>query len=270
MQPEIQKIDVEFANKIVKAILEQIGGQSRKMRKSWTTVCTDFTEDLTFRGYFEVGMRIVITGGPASEPIDQVRYITNQSTGELAVKLAQRFSAADHQVELFLGRGATSRLETARYFQTNEDLHRLLSEVTERHRVDGVLHAAALSDFGVAQAFAGGRKSNAAKISSDAGSIELRLVPKPKLIRGLRDLFANAYIVGWKFELEGTPVDVEREGVQQIGLSRTNACILNGGAFGPGFGFCTGQGLVRTLPTKDALSDWLVNVVGNASAASKH
>ena len=71
----------------------------------------------------------MITGGPASEPIDQVRFITNQSTGELAVKLAQRFSAAGHEVELFLGRGAIWRLETARYFQTNEDLHRLLSEV---------------------------------------------------------------------------------------------------------------------------------------------
>jgi phosphopantothenoylcysteine synthetase/decarboxylase len=212
----------------------------------------------------------MITGGPASEPIDRVRCITNQSTGELAVKLAQRFSAAEHQVELFLGRGATCRLETARYFQTNEDLHRLLSEVPERNRVDAVLHAAALSDFGVARTLVAGKDSDTAKISSDAEFIDLRLVPKPKLIRGLRDLFANAYIMGWKFELKGTRTDVERAGVQQIELSRTNACVLNGSAFGPGFGFCTGQGLVRTLPTKDALSDWLVTVVGDASAAGKH
>ena len=67
-------------------------------------------------------MRILITGGPASEPIDRVRFITNQSTGELAVKLAQGFSAAGHNVELFLGHGASWRLETARYFQTNDDL----------------------------------------------------------------------------------------------------------------------------------------------------
>jgi phosphopantothenate---cysteine ligase (CTP) len=214
-------------------------------------------------------MRIVITGGPASEPIDQVRFITNQSTGELAVKLAQRFSLAGHQVELFLGRGATSRLETAVYFQTNEDLHRLLSEVAERNRVDAVLHAAALSDFGVGRILVAGKSATAAKISSDAESIELQLVPKPKLIRGLRDLFAGAYIIGWKYELDGTPVDVEREGIRQIELSRTNACILNGAAFGPGFGFCTGLGLVQTLPTKDALSDWLVDVVARVSAAGK-
>ena len=214
-------------------------------------------------------MRIVITGGPASEPIDQVRFITNQSTGELAVKLAQKFSAAGHQVELFLGRGAISRLETAKRFQTNEDLHRLLSEVAQRDHVQAVFHAAALSDFGVGQTLVSGRISEAAKISSDAESIELRLVPKPKLIRGLRDLFGSAYIVGWKFELEATSMEVVQEGVRQIELSRTNACVVNGSAFGPGFGFCTGRGLVRTLATKDALADWLVKLVGSNSAAGE-
>src|ERR1700683_5593740 len=215
-------------------------------------------------------MRIVITGGPASEPIDRVRCITNQSTGELAVKLAQKFSAAGDRVELFLGRGAIWRSEIAKYFQTNEDLHRFLSEVQQRDRVDAVLHAAALSDFGVARMRVPGGSSEAAKISSEAGSIELRLVPKPKLIRDLRDLFANAYIIGWKFELDGTPMDVVREGMRQIEVNRTNACVLNGSAYGRGFVFCTSLGLVSTLPTKDAISDWLVEVVGKASPEGKY
>jgi phosphopantothenoylcysteine synthetase/decarboxylase len=215
-------------------------------------------------------MRIVITGGPASEPIDQVRFITNQSTGELAVKLAQGFLAAGHQVDLFLGRGATWRLESAKFFQTNEDLCRLLGEMTDRGGVDAVLHAAALSDFGVARRMVSGRATEAAKISSDAETIELQLVPKPKLIRHLRGWFSSAYIIGWKFELEGTPGDAVKEGVQQIELNRTNACVVNGSAFGPGFGFCSAQGLVRTLPTKEALATWLAEFVTGTSTAGKH
>jgi phosphopantothenoylcysteine synthetase/decarboxylase len=215
-------------------------------------------------------MRIVITGGPASEPIDQVRFITNQSTGELAVKLAQAFLATGHQVDLFLGRGATWRLESAKFFQTNEDLCRLLGEMTDRGGVDAVLHAAALSDFGVARRMVSGRATEAAKISSDAETIELRLVPKPKLIRHLRGWFSSAYIIGWKFELEGTPGDAVKEGVQQIELNRTNACVVNGSAFGPGFGFCSAQGLVRTLPTKEALATWLAEFVAGTSTAGKH
>jgi phosphopantothenate---cysteine ligase (CTP) len=210
-------------------------------------------------------MRILITGGPGSEPIDQVRVITNHSTGELSVKLALAFRAAGHRVELFLGQGAIWRLESARYFQTNEDLQRLLVDVPDRDRVAAVLHAAALSDFGVAEVIVPGKKSDAAKISSDAASILLRLVPKPKLIRRLRELFANAYIAGWKFELEGTSADLVQEGVEQVRVSRTDACIVNGSAFGSGFGFCTGAGLLRTLPTKDALSDWLIEVVARGA-----
>jgi phosphopantothenate---cysteine ligase (CTP) len=206
-------------------------------------------------------MQIVITGGPASEPIDRVRFITNRSTGELAVKLAQRFLAAGHNVELLLGRGASWQLETAKYFQTNEELHRLLSEAAARAPVDAVLHAAALSDFEVAKAIVSGRASGAAKISSAAELVELHLVPKPKVIHRLRGLFASAYLVGWKFELDGTPTDVVREGVQQIESHGTDACIVNGAAFGSGFGFCTRQGLVRTLPTKEALSEWLLEAV---------
>jgi hypothetical protein len=164
-------------------------------------------------------------------------------------------------VELFLGRGAGWHLDTARYFQTNEELGRLLSEAAVRAPVDAVLHAAALSDFGVAKAIVSGGASDAAKISSDAELVELRLVPKPKLIRRLRGLFAGAFIVGWKFELEGTPADVIRKGIQQIESNGTNACIVNGGAFGSGFGFCTRRGLVRTLPSKDSLSEWLLEVV---------
>jgi phosphopantothenoylcysteine synthetase/decarboxylase len=107
-------------------------------------------------------MRIVITGGPGSEPIDRVRYITNQSTGELAVKLARRFSEGGHQVELFLGNGAIWRLQTANYFQTTDDLERLLNEIVERDRVDAVLHAAALSDFGVGETIVSGKRRRCA------------------------------------------------------------------------------------------------------------
>jgi phosphopantothenate---cysteine ligase (CTP) len=206
-------------------------------------------------------MRIVITGGPSSEPIDRVRVITNQSTGELAVKLAQRLAVAGHSIELFLGQGAIFRSESAKYFRTNDDLARLLRGVVERHQVNALFHAAALSDFGVEKLAIPGGQPGAGKISSDAEYVQLRLVPKPKLILQLRDLFPNAYIVGWKFELDGEPESVVLKGVQQIRRNRTDACVVNGEAFGPGFGFCNGNGLVHTAATKDELANWLVGLL---------
>jgi len=208
--------------------------------------------------------RIVITGGPSSEPIDGVRFITNQSTGELAVLVAQQFQKAGHEVELLLGRRSIFRTSSARFFDTNEDLERLLSEVVNREEVRAVLHAAALADFAVANIVVEGQRQEAAKISSAATSIQLRLVPKAKVIARLRQLFPAAWIIGWKFELDGSPADVVSKGIQQIEKYATNGCIVNGSAFGPGFGYCNSTGLVRSVRNKEELADLLLQVVQEA------
>jgi predicted acyltransferase len=72
--------------------------------------------------------------------------------------------------------------------------------------------------------------------------------------------------VGWKFELEGTPTEAVQEGVRQILSNRTDACIVNGSAFGAGFGFCTPKGLLQTIPTRDALADWLLDLLSTEVA----
>jgi phosphopantothenate---cysteine ligase (CTP) len=210
-------------------------------------------------------MRIVITGGPSSEPIDGVRSITNQSTGELAVLLAKRFRESGSNVELFLGRRSIFRTSWARFFDTNEDLERLLGEVSKREEVHAVLHAAALADFKVANMLVEGQKQAVLKIPSTATAIQLRLVPKSKVIARLRQLFPEAFIIGWKFELDGSPADAISKAVRQIEVCGTNACIVNGSAFGPGFGFCDRNGLIYTVGSKPELVDLLWKLVTTRS-----
>ena len=203
-------------------------------------------------------MRVVITGGPSSEPVDKVRVITNRSTGKLAVTLADCFGRAGHQVTLFLGQGAIFRQTGAIAFERNEDLDALLEGVEEPARVDLVLHAAALSDFGVEHVSEQGACSTASKIASDARSLELRLVPKPKLIGKLRGLFPSAFIVGWKLELDGDRSDTIAEAKKQIRENHTDACIVNGPAFGAGFGFCLMEGLTHSIATRRELAEFLL------------
>ena len=209
-------------------------------------------------------MRIVITGGPSSEPIDGVRLITNQSTGELAVLLAKRFRDSGNNVELFLGRRSIFQISSARFFDTNEDLERLMEEVNKREEVHAVLHAAALADFKVANILVEGQKQAVLKIPSAATAIQLRLVPKTKVIARLRQLFPEAFIVGWKFELDGSPADVIGKGIQQIEKYATDACIVNGSAFGPGFGYCNLTGLVQSVRSKEELAQLLLQVIQEA------
>jgi len=83
-------------------------------------------------------MRVLITAGPSSEPIDEVRVITNRSTGELGTLLAECISQAGHTVELFLGQGAAFQWNLARLFASNEELERLVAEIFQPETVDVV------------------------------------------------------------------------------------------------------------------------------------
>jgi phosphopantothenate---cysteine ligase (CTP) len=206
-------------------------------------------------------MRVVITGGPSSEPIDEVRILTNTSTGELAVTLYDRFVAAGHNVDLLLGEGARHGRDGARYFDRNETLARMLAGIARPDRVDLVLHAAALADFSVTPVDAAGAPLTLPKIPSRAEGVHLLLVPKPKIISDLRKFFRNAYLVGWKLEHDGDRAALIETARQQVRANDLNACVINGRAYGPGLGFCTEAGLLHGVPDKAALADFMVSFV---------
>lgn len=201
-------------------------------------------------------LRIVVTCGPSYEPIDEVRRITNFSTGKLGTLLSERLASKGHHVECLRGEMATWAAPQTPVkvipFSTNDDLLSRLDSLPERESVDAVLHAAALADFTVR------RDSTQKKLSSRSGELTLTLVPATKLISRLRELFPKAKIVGWKYELDGTRETVISRGLSQITGNQTDACILNGAAYGPGFGALLPNGNCTQLKTSDALFDWLL------------
>jgi len=50
-------------------------------------------------------MHVLITAGPTREPIDDVRFITNRSSGRMGWSLAQAAATAGHEVTLLWGAG---------------------------------------------------------------------------------------------------------------------------------------------------------------------
>lgn len=182
-------------------------------------------------------MKVIITCGPAYEPIDGMRRITNASTGELGLMLAQTLSAAGHDVLVFKGEMASSLLNAGaavvRSFSTNDDLLTKLGSES----AGAIFHAAALCDFRVAGATdADGAMVTAAKIPTRGGRFTLTLTPAVKVLPQLRAIFPNALIVGWKYELDGGRDEAVQKAARQIEECATDACVVNGAAWGEGFG----------------------------------
>src|SRR5271169_2063676 len=95
-------------------------------------------------------MNCIVTAGPTFEPLDDVRRLTNFSTGRLGTELANYFAARGHKVILLLGESATHagerRAQRVEFFSTTADLRAKLKTLAAK-RVDGIFHAAAVSDF---------------------------------------------------------------------------------------------------------------------------
>ncbi|MCU0771936.1 MAG: phosphopantothenoylcysteine decarboxylase [Verrucomicrobia bacterium] len=195
-------------------------------------------------------MHCVVTAGPTIEPLDQVRRLTNFSTGRLGMELAAFFTECGHQVTLLLSRQAVHQrtLEGMAVvpFTTTTSLREALLAVS-RQGVDAVFHAAAVCDFAFGRVWRedgrGGRVPiEGGKISTREGHLLAELVPTPKLIGELRGLYPQARLVGWKYEVEGDPTGALAAATAQIQQCRTNACVANGPAYGPGFGLVFERG----------------------------
>jgi phosphopantothenoylcysteine decarboxylase/phosphopantothenate--cysteine ligase len=218
-------------------------------------------------------MNFIITAGPTFEPLDQVRRLTNFSTGKLGIELANFLAAKGHQVTLLKGYYAvhTGAVAVARTitFTTTEDLHQRL-RTCAIDSVDVVLHAAAVSDFRFGKVYersASGdlNEVRAGKVPTRAGSLLVELLPTQKIIGELRSWFPKARLVGWKYEVDGTQAEALAKADEQLRRCQTDACVVNGPAYGKGFGFVQLSKAPAHLPNNEALFELLLEHFGRTN-----
>jgi phosphopantothenoylcysteine decarboxylase/phosphopantothenate--cysteine ligase len=148
-------------------------------------------------------MKVLVTSGGTSEPIDGVRVLTNSSTGRTGAGIAAHLARCGHEVVILRSRGSAEapagcREET---YVSFADLDAALGRLLSSESFDAVIHAAAVSDFSVDEVWVGNqaRPAGRAKLDSESAPI-IRLRPNPKLVDGLHERSRNrsVRIVGFK------------------------------------------------------------------------
>jgi len=215
-------------------------------------------------------MRCIVTAGPTYETMDNVRRLTNFSTGKLGTELANFLTAHGHDVTLLIGEQAThpgerkaTRVEA---FSTTADLRDRLQTLAKQE-VGAVFHSAAVSDFTFGKIWLRSPEGElseikSGKISTRHGTLMAELVPTPKIIADLRGCYPNAKLIGWKFEVEGNQASVIQKAEDQLLDCGTDACVANGAAYGGGFGLVTGVGHCTHLKDSTALFAALARFIG--------
>lgn len=137
-------------------------------------------------------IRVLITSGGTSEPIDDVRVITNKSSGRTAANIAQQMSEAGFKVDyLHATTAAVPKADVEKYaFETFHDLQDQMHNLIKTKNYDWVIHAAAVSDYSV--------DKTSGKISSDQNELHLVLKKNPKILNEVKKLNAKTKLVGFK------------------------------------------------------------------------
>jgi phosphopantothenoylcysteine decarboxylase/phosphopantothenate--cysteine ligase len=121
---------------------------------------------------------ILLTAGPTRAFIDDVRYLTNASSGRMAAALAAAALARGHEVTIVSGPVHVAYPKAARVIPVVTTAEMLAAALAELPRSDGVIAAAAPCDFEPVRKVAG-------KIPRAGAGLALELQPTPDVIATL-------------------------------------------------------------------------------------
>jgi phosphopantothenoylcysteine decarboxylase / phosphopantothenate---cysteine ligase len=155
------------------------------------------------------GRRVTVIGGASRESIDLVRSVTNESSGETAIALANQAYYRGAEVELWAGaveRPIPSWLPVRRWRGVVDLLSLARSRRADLARSDAIFVPAALSDFTLTP--------TPGKIASrERASLSLRLSRAPKVLPDLRRIApAPTRLVAYKLLAGATAETLESEG----------------------------------------------------------
>ncbi len=192
---------------------------------------------------------ILITAGPTREYLDDVRFLSNASSGRMGCALAEAALGAGHRATLVLGPVEVAPPSGAVVISVVSALEMQAAAERAFDAHDVLIAAAAVADWRPAERLAG-------KPPRQAGRTTIELVPNPDVVAGLAARKGGRVVLGFALESvsAGFPAAVDR-GRRKLVAKHLDAVVVNlYGASGCGAaecGICHADGRDEVLPRTD-------------------
>jgi len=163
-------------------------------------------------------MKVLITAGPTQEPIDDVRYITNASSGKFGVALASEAMRRGHEVTLIHG-PVTLQLPDCKRIGV-KTAQEMLKAVTDELKggYNIFIPTAAVADYAPVK--------TSGKIRSGE-AMTLKLQPTRKIIDEVRAAYPELFIVGFKAEYGSTKESLRVKAQEFLKRKKLNMLVAN-------------------------------------------
>lgn len=162
-------------------------------------------------------MRILITAGPTREYLDDVRYLSNASSGKMGYALAQAALEAGHQVVLVTGPVDLKPpvgCDVRPVVTTEQMREACVAAFTD---CDGVIAAAAVCDYKPKQKTSG-------KMTKTGQPISIELIETDDVLAELGASRGSRWVVGFALEAE----NARENALQKLRAKNCDAVVLNG------------------------------------------
>jgi phosphopantothenoylcysteine decarboxylase / phosphopantothenate---cysteine ligase len=161
-------------------------------------------------------MRILLTAGPTREYLDDVRFLSNASSGRMGHALAEAALARGHQVVLVSGPVTLVPPPGCEFspVETSKEMHEKCLALFPA--CDGVIGAAAVCDYRP-------RERATGKISKTGQPLVLELVETPDILADLGRKKEHRWIVGFALESQNARANALRK----LQSKSCDAIVLN-------------------------------------------
>ena len=139
------------------------------------------------------GKRVLITSGPTREPIDDVRYITNRSSGKMGSALARAALRLGAEVSVVVGPQVARLPSGASVVRVETALEMHDATLSLASGFDYIVGAAAVADYHVVNRVSG-------KMRRSAETVHLELAPNPDIIAAVAAANPSATVIGFAAE----------------------------------------------------------------------
>ncbi len=207
--------------------------------------------------------KILLTAGPTRAHVDDVRYLTNASSGRMAKALAEAALARGHAVTIVSGPVHVTYPRKARVIPVVTTAEMLEAALAELPRADGVIAAAAPCDFEPVRRQHG-------KIPRQSAGLVLRLKPTTDVIATLaRRERPGQWFVAFALEPGADP----RRAFEKITAKRCDLIVVNDVTALEAEENAVAVYDARHLPvgskrgSKRAVAGWLIRLIENRLVA---
>jgi phosphopantothenoylcysteine decarboxylase/phosphopantothenate--cysteine ligase len=139
----------------------------------------------------------LITGGATREYFDNIRFLSNPSSGLSALYVMEALNRLGAKTKLILGEGNTINLKelgtSVAVVRSTDDMYHEIKDELSSNKYDGFVSIAAVADY----------KPNfrSGKIPSLQDNLSFNLTPTIKIIKNIKEEFPNLFIVAYKAEV---------------------------------------------------------------------